>query len=177
MKGAMRNARAHSWRMIPAVLLALTLVVVHAAPLRSQEAPARGKVLVLGFASQYINDVQDMLLREAVMRSFRKTGYSVVPVMELEDYIQENGLNVRSVNRASLKSLCREFKTDYSLAGSIDMRRRKLFVSLSLYQKDGDQYYSFIIPMGRTSDFQNYCPGLARDIVRKADVVIRGNLK
>ncbi|MBP7584510.1 MAG: hypothetical protein KBA61_10775, partial [Spirochaetes bacterium] len=68
MKGAMRNARAHSWRMIPAVLLALTLVVVHAAPLRSQEAPARGKVLVLGFASQYINDVQDMLLREAVMR-------------------------------------------------------------------------------------------------------------
>jgi len=163
--------------MIPAALLALSLAVAHDTALLSQETAPRGKVLVLGFSSQYINDVQDMLLREAVMRSFRKAGYPVVPVMELEDHIQESGLNVRSVNRASLKNLCRDFRTDYSLAGSIDMRRRKLFVSLSLYQKDGDQYYSFIIPMGRTSDFQNYCPGLARDIVRKADVVIRGNLK
>jgi len=164
-------------RVIVSALLAAALVCVNAGELPGQAPPQRGKVLVLGFSSQFINEVQDMLLRQAVMRNFSARGYSPVPVMEVEDYIQENSFDVRSVNRASMKRLCEVFTADYSLSGSIEVRRRRLFVSLSLYQKNGDQYYNFIIPMGRNSEFQHYCPGLARDIVGKADVIIRGNLK
>lgn len=169
--------RSNYNRLIAAAALAVALVAFHSAALRSQEQRGNGKVLVLGFNSPYINDVQDMLLREAVMRNFKGRGYPIITVMEMEDYIQENNLNVRSVSRASMKNLCREFNADYSLSGSIEVRRRRLFVSLSLYQKDGDQYYNFIIPMGRNSDFQHYSPGLAKDIVLKADVLIKGNRK
>jgi hypothetical protein len=164
-------------RTVAWALLAAALVCVSAGGLPGQETSQRGKVLVLGFNSQVINEVQDMLLRQAVMRNFRARGYSPVPVMEVEDYIQENSFDVRSVNRASMKRLCEAFAADFSLSGSIEVRRRRLFVSLSLYQKNGDQYYSFIIPMGRNSEFQHYCHGLARDIAGKADVIIRGNLK
>lgn len=162
--------------MMPA-LLAAALVCAGAGELPGQAPPHRGKVLVLGFHSQYINEVQDMLLRQAVMRDFRGRGYAPVPVMEVEDYIQEKNFNVRNVTRASMKELCEVFAADYSLSGSIEVRRRRLFVSLFLYQKNGDQYYNFIIPMGRNSEFQRYCHGLARDIAHKADVIIRGNLK
>lgn len=164
-------------RTMISALIAAALVCAHAGELAGQSEARRGKVLVLGFNSQVINEVQDMLLRQAVMRNFRSRGYSPVPVMELEDYIQENSFDVRSVNRAAMKRLCEAFTADYSLSGSIEVRRRRLFVSLFLYQKNGDQYYNFIIPMGRNSEFQHYCPGLARDIVSKADVIIRGNLK
>jgi len=156
------------------VSLGLALLSVS---LGAQEGRGQGKVLVLGFASQYINETQDMLLRELVMRDFLRRGYTLVPVMEIEDRVQEKSLDVRDAGRARLKSLCGEFSADYAIAGQIEVRRRRLFVSLALYQKARDQFYSFIIPLGRTSEFQHYAPGLARGIAGKADVLIQGNLK
>ncbi len=152
-------------------------LALFAGGLDAQEERGRGKLLVLGFASQYINETQDMLLREMVMRDFIRLGYSVVPVMEIEERIQEKSIDVRDTGRARLKNLCVEFSAEYAIAGQIEARRQRLFVSLSLYQKARDQFYSFIIPMGRKSEFQRYAPSLARGIVGKADVLIQGNLK
>jgi hypothetical protein len=138
---------------------------------------SNGKVLVLGFTSKEINETQDMLLRNYVMRAFMNKGYSTVPIMSIEDFVLEKSFNVRQANRTDLKRLCAYFHADFALSGSIETRRRKLFVSVSLFQKEGDQYYTFIIPMGKASEFQHYCPALARDIAAKADTLIKGNKK
>lgn len=160
-----------------AKFFAVFIMFIFGSALFSQDISSGGTVLVLGFSSEQINETQDMLLRNYVMRAFMKKGYSTVPIMAIEEFVLEKSFNVRRANRNDLKRLCAYFHADYALSGSIETRRKKLFVSVSLYQKDSEQYYSFIIPMGRVSEFQTYCPALARDIASKADTLIKGNKK
>lgn len=157
----------------------LTLVgmILFGSMLFSQDASPNGKVLILGFSSDQINETQDMLLRNYLMRAFMKKGYHTVPIMAIEEFILEKSFNVRQANRNDLKRLCAYFHADYALSGNIENRRKKLFVSVSLYQKESEQYYSFIIPLGRASEFQAFCPALAYDIATKADTLIKGNKK
>ncbi len=157
--------------------LTFIVIIFFGGVLFSQSATLHGKVLILGFNSDQINETQDMLLRNYLMRAFMKKGYSTVPIMALEEFVLEKSFNVRQTTRNDLKRLCAYFHADFALSGSIETRRKKLFVSVSLYQKESEQYYSFIIPMGRASEFQTYCPALARDIAEKADTLIKGNKK
>ena len=53
-------------------------------------AKPRGRMLVLGFRSSQLNDVQDRLLRETVMRRLYTEGYQIVPVMEIESVFSED---------------------------------------------------------------------------------------
>lgn len=137
----------------------------------ADDVPKRN-VLVLGFASSLINETQDMLLRNHIMREFLKKGYCTVPIMAVEGYVQEKGFDVRQATRNDLKRLSAYFHADCAISGNIELRRKKLFVSVSLYQKEQEQFYSFIIPMGKASEFQEYCPRLAHEIVMKADILI-----
>ncbi len=150
------------------------IMILSGGVLFSQGSPSNGKFLVLGFNSDRINETQDMLLRNYLMRAFMKKGYSIVPIMAIEEFVLEKSFNVRQAHRNDLKRLCAYFHADYALSGSIEIRRKKLFVSVSLYQKESEQYYSFIIPMGRASEFQTFCPTLAHNIASKADTLIRG---
>ncbi len=111
------------------------------------------------------------------MSDFKNRGYAVFPIMKIEDHFRENGLNFSNISRDLLKKLCSGFNSDFALAGGVEVRRRKLFVTLSLYRKDADQYYNFIIPMGKKVEFQKYCVPLSREIVRRADIIIKSGGK
>ncbi|MCX7679237.1 MAG: hypothetical protein N2316_08445 [Spirochaetes bacterium] len=160
-------------RTITVSICIMCAILMGSCLLFAQQAQQKGSVLVLGFSSHIVNDAQDMLLRNYIMREFLKKGYGIVPIMAIEGYAQEKSFDVRQATRGDMKRLSAFFHADYAISGSIELRRKKLFVSVSLFQKDSEQFYSFIIPMGKMSEFQEYCPALAREIVIKAEMLIQ----
>ncbi len=78
------------------------------------------RILVLGFDSGLINNIQDRLLRETIMKELRVAGYPIVTVMEIES-IFHNGpeRQIRKLTREEIRSLCREMKAGYACWGAI----------------------------------------------------------
>ena len=84
-----------------------------------QSKPAE-PILVLGFDTTLLNDIQDRLLREAVMKDFSQSGYRIVPVMEIESIFHEGReRQVRKLKRDDIKSLCEEMKAGYACCGTM----------------------------------------------------------
>jgi hypothetical protein len=77
-------------------------------------------ILVLGFDSAVINDIQDRLLRESVMRQLQVAGFPIVPVMEIESIIRnDHKRQIRKLNREEMKGFCDELGAGYACCGSI----------------------------------------------------------
>ncbi len=78
------------------------------------------RILVLGFDSRLINNSQDRLLRETIMKELRVAGYPIVTVMEIES-IFHNGpeRQIRKLSREEIRGLCREMKAGYACWGAI----------------------------------------------------------
>ncbi|HPC40025.1 MAG TPA: hypothetical protein PLD91_03810 [Spirochaetota bacterium] len=77
-------------------------------------------ILVLGFDTKLLNDIQDRLLREAVMKELSLSGYRIVPVMEVESIFHDGReRQVRKLKREEMKSLCEEMKAGYACCGAI----------------------------------------------------------
>lgn len=136
----LRNARM-SAVMAVSILLAATL---------SSGAPEE-RFLVLGFSAQQLNEVQDRLLREAIMRRLVSRGYRIVPVMEVESILQgDRRGRVRSLTRGEVRGLCQDLNAGYACYGSIEpeggrrdasfTRGRRYRCALEIYRRDRDAF-------------------------------------
>ncbi len=119
----------------------------------------RERFLVLGFSAYQLNDVQDRLLREALMRRLVSDGYRVVTVMEVESILQgERRGRVRSLTREEVRALCRDFDAGYACYGWIDSAEggkddsfaegKRYRCSLVTYRRDRDTFeeHSVVFP-------------------------------
>jgi hypothetical protein len=113
-------------------------------------AKPQARVLVLGFDSRQINDVQDRLLREAVMRRLQTDGYRIVPVMEIESVFNEDRKgNIRKLAPGDIRWACEELNAGFALSGSIApedgmpgneiITGKKYICSLVLFRKEGNR--------------------------------------
>ena len=106
------------------------IIAMISSPAGSQN---RGKVLVLGFDSPYFNEIQDRLLRESVMKEFITRGYSVIPVMEVESLILEEGINkFRKASQADMKDFCRRLDADIAVNGKVAVAYKTAVKSKSI---------------------------------------------
>jgi hypothetical protein len=81
----------------------------------------KGKIIVFGFRSSVINDVQSRLLRERVLWKLQKRDYQIVPVMEYERVFREKPESyMRTMNRFALKKYSAHFRVDYAVTGSLE---------------------------------------------------------
>lgn len=133
------------------LLILATAVAVSITGPGAGAAGTKERVVVLGFASRQLNDVQDRLLREAVLRELHGRGYRIVPVMEIESLITEvRRSQIRKLSRVELKSLCAELSAGIACCGSIvpeDGSRdeeikpgKKYLCTLLVYRKDRDVF-------------------------------------
>jgi hypothetical protein len=101
-------------------LVAAVVLLMAILPGRPGSSKPAERILVLGFDSKLINNIQDRLLRETVMKELRIAGYPIVPVMEIES-IFHNGpeRQIRKLSREEIKGLCRDMKAGYACCGSI----------------------------------------------------------
>ena len=104
------------------VVLALCAALGEA---RTLAAP-KGRFLVLGFSTKQMNDIQDRLLRESLMRRLAVRGFRIVPVMEVESLLQgEHRMRVRGLTRGEVKGLGRELNADYACYGTIESEGKR----------------------------------------------------
>ncbi len=77
-------------------------------------------ILVLGFDTRLLNDIQERLLRESVMRQFHVSGYRIVPVMEIESIFHDGReRQIRKLKKDDIKSLCDEMRAGYACIGAM----------------------------------------------------------
>lgn len=141
-------------------------------------AKPRGRMLVLGFRSSQLNDVQDRLLRETVMRRLYTEGYQIVPVMEIESVFSEDRKGrIRKLSRDDVRTICTDLVAGYALFGSIspmDGRQdggiaegRNYDCRLVLYLKDSDRFTEVKLTLPGGKNLYEFYNALSEQGVRE----------
>jgi hypothetical protein len=170
------------YKSLMPVLTAVILILL----VRPPEAASseKGTVFVIGFSSSLINDVQNRLLRENVLRHFRSRRYSIVPVMEYERVFREKPESyTRTMNRAVLKKYSIHFSADYAVAGSIEQkvpgnRRKKIMPGilytcrLIIYSRAGDSFVVLKFNINGSSNYFRFFERLSEEIVLNCENVM-----
>jgi len=171
----------HSARISISILISLIFIlspgVIHSIP--------KERVLVLGFESRQLNDIQDRLLRETILREFHDKGYSIVPVMEIETLFYGSQMRqIRKLKRDTVKSICEDLKAGFACYGSIapdngskdnEIRPEKNYIcSLTVYRRDENRFHElkFTLP-GRESLYQ-YFRSVAEAVVESINKMFQG---
>ncbi len=110
------------------------------------------RVLVLGFQSRQLNDVQDRLLRETLLYRIHANGHEIVPVMKIESLFRDDSKRfIRRLSRADVRALCDELNAGVAVYGSIapadgkqddgEIRKGKNYTCLlSIYRKGDNSF-------------------------------------
>lgn len=133
-------------------------------------------VLVLGFNTKLLNDIQERLLRESVMRQFHISGYRIVPVMEIESiFHEEQKRQIRKLTRDEIKSLCGELKAGYACCGSIvpetaivneEIRSGvKYICAMTLFIREKNKFETITIRIAGEDNLYGFYGALSKKIV------------
>jgi hypothetical protein len=128
---------------------------------------------VLGFKSDYISDLQDRLLREAILRRLVEKGYRIVSLMEMERYFKSGRKNIRNINISELKVLCEELGADYAVTGSMAKIRRSYVFLVNIYESRMESVNRSRIYISGKESFMDYCISLSEEIVNRIEGVLR----
>ena len=80
------------------------------------------KIMVLGFRSPLMDDVQDAYLREALLRLLAQRGFSVVPVMDLEAIRNEStAVSLRNMTDSQIRDYTAQYKAAFTIYGELDV--------------------------------------------------------
>ncbi len=138
----------------------------------SKDEPAK-LILVLGFKSNHMSDLQDRLLREAVLRRLVEKGYRIVPVMKIERYFKSGRKNIRSIGISELKVLCEKLGADYAVAGSMARKSRSYVFFINIYTSGMESVNRSRINISSKESFMQYCIPLSEEIVNRIEGVLR----
>jgi hypothetical protein len=144
------------------------------------------RVLVLGFESRQLNDVQDRLLRETVLYRLHTRGHAIVPVMEIEAQFQDDTKRrIRRISRADVRALCGELSAGSACYGSIapedgakddaEIRKGKTYTfHLTLYRKSDDSFTETKLRVAGRDSLYGFFTDCAAQIAEVVDRAARG---
>jgi hypothetical protein len=160
--------------MVKRIFLYGFFIIVLAIPMNgvSKDTPG-GNILVLGFKSVHLDDLQDRLLREAILRGLIDRGYRIVPVMEMERYFKSRSNSIRDIDISKLKELCDEFEAAYAVTGSMARKKRSYVFSIIIYERAMENVNGSTISISDKEMFMNYCIPLSGEIVDKIEGVVK----
>jgi hypothetical protein len=159
-------------------LVAVVAVILLVAAL-SRSAP-RERFLVLGFSAKQLNDVQDRLLREALMRHLVLKGFRIVPVMDVESVLQgDRRERVRSLTRDEVRGLSRDLEAGYACYGWIESEEgrqddafaegKRYRCSLVMYRRDRDAFEEHSVSFAGRDSFYVLFEELSRALASRIE--------
>lgn len=98
--------------------LTILILLVFCATLRA-ETNTVDRILILGFISSSLTDVEDRYLRESIMKKLNKNGKAIVPIMEIESYFTEEKRDIRKTRTRDLWDLSKKFGASHIVSGRI----------------------------------------------------------
>ncbi len=161
----------------PLTVRAVMMITLCALFCAAASAKPGDRVLVLGFESAQLNDLQDRLLRETVMRRLHTEGYRVVPVMEIESaFNEERKGRIRMLLRSEIRAVCDEMNAGFALSGAVrpeDGSRggeivpgKNYVCSMVLYRRDGNRFMEFRVAAAGGKTLYEFYDTLAALIAR-----------
>ncbi len=143
-------------------------------------AKPKERILVLGFDSRQLNDIQDRLLRETILRELHDRGFSIVPVMEIESLFYGGGIRqIRKLKRSAIKDMCEDLGAGYACygliapeSGSSDRRimpDQKYICALTIYEKEGNRFYELKFAVAGKESLEQYFKQIAQAVVDNFD--------
>ncbi len=167
------------------ILYMSLLSAILAAPL-SGERSFSGKILVLGFDSPQMTQVQDRMLRESLMRELRKSGYEPVPVMETESlFLEDESRQIRKIGDGLLKQFCLEAGAGCALTGKMypksvrvkkekGIKKNRVYVfEMRAYVRETEKFLSFRTESAGEKDlydfFNKTAEAIAAGLVKNLD--------
>ncbi len=154
-------------------------------PLLYSQTAAKNKFLVLGFLSKQINDLEDRLLREELMREFVKSGNDIVSVMELESAVYgENAplKNIRYFNEKTAIYLTEKYNAQYAVFGKIfPMGKTANYItagqtykcSLRLYSLEKKIFFDISFDFTGEKKFYDFAVSFSKKCVKEITEKIR----
>jgi hypothetical protein len=124
---------------------------------------AEERVLVLGFRSSMLSDLEDRILRETIMRELVERGHEIISVMDLEGFFSEYPKHIRKISEADLGTLCNKLGASYAVSGSIARNGRRSVVSVIIYGRERNLIHRRRISLG-SGEFHEFCYSLADEI-------------
>lgn len=121
------------------------------------------RVLVLGFRSSPLSDLEDRILRETIMRELVERGHEIVSVMELERFFSEYPKHIRKISEEDLGTLCNKLGASYAVSGSIVRDGRRNVVSVIIYGRGRNLTHRCRFSLG-SGKFHEFCYSLAGEI-------------
>lgn len=157
------------------IVLVICMMAVAPADSKSKE-----RVIVLGFNSALLNDVQDRLLRETVLREFHTRGFDIVPVMEIESLLLgDQKRQIRRLGRDDIRNICGELKAGFACWGSIvpedgrvdnEIREGKNYICACFwYRKSDDTFREFKITVASGKSLYLFFLSLSKMIVGEVE--------
>ena len=143
-------------------------------------AKPKERVLVLGFESKQLNDVQDRLLRETVMRQLLARDYQIVQVMELESMFHDGQKRqIRKLKEDEIRGLCNDLTAGLACTGSIKpedgkedsaiVAEKNYICAVRIYRKEKDAFEEFILKIAGEKNLYRFFNFVAEKIVSKID--------
>lgn len=160
--------------MVKKIFLYAFFIIVLAIPMNgvSKDTP-EGMILVLGLKSVHLDDLQDRLLRESILRSLIERGYRIVPVMEMERYFKSRWNSIRNIDISKLKELCDAFEAAYAVTGSMARKRRSYVFSIIIYERAIENVTVSTVSISDKEKFMDYCIHLSGEIIEKIEGVVK----
>ena len=138
---------------------------------------AAGRILVLGFQSNFLDDIQDRIFREMLIRKFQEKGLPVVQVMELESAIQtDHPPDIRNVDSRIASELCEEFGASFAVCGKINRVKKAKKAGVdeydytfeaAMFSMRGQSFSRTIMKGTMAQDMEQFLDGLASDLVER----------
>jgi hypothetical protein len=166
-----------------AIKFIIAVCVIMTAPRPRLLSEPSGRFLVLGFDSRQINDVQDTLLREAVMRHLHTVGYRIVPVMDIESLFHGGRKRqIRKLKREDIHGLCKELAAGSACCGSIvpddgkpddKIHDGKSYIcSLTLYRGDTNAFHDLTFTVTGDANLYRFYEILSKRIAEEIRKVL-----
>jgi hypothetical protein len=136
------------------------------------------RVLVLGFDCRQLNDIQDRLLREAILKEFHDRGFVIVPVMEIESLFYGSRIRqIRRLKRDAIKGICDDLGAGYACYGTIVpengardgmiMPGKNYICAVTYYQKEGNRFYELKLMVPGKESLLEYFKAVAAEVVER----------
>jgi hypothetical protein len=159
------------------IICALAFPLMTRAPMYAKQ---NERVLVLGFESKQLNDVQERLLRETLMRRFLAKGHRIVQVMEVESLFHDGRKRqIRKLKDDEVRALCNDLRAGLACTGSIvpedgteDNKieaEMNYICTIRIYRKERDAFDEFVLKIAGEKDLYRFFNAMAEGIVSKID--------
>ena len=131
------------------------------------------KIMVLGNEAKELTYLHDRILRELVMKKLIAAGFTVVPVMEVEEEIQQHNTAIRNVDDAAVFGIAGRHNARWAINGSLWHSPRGRKYLLSVFDNSTLKKYSTEIEIDGFSEFSVFRDSLAKAICDQTASLIR----